>query len=233
MSRLVCNKHRCKQSRCFRCSPAGRCEASLTSGARPPHLIRLGEHPQHKADHSRIQHGSGVEAQPGKVHSNLHPKVVTNIIWRKTGHRLRRRRHFFGHIQKTKDNCIWIAMCSMAFLCLFVSMSMIKGVLGLFFLANLKAASRTRPGPKTSSAGWGSSARAGETPAGWRRAHSAPGLQTYNHAENQASWIHSINLNFMSTRNGQLSQRKESLSLTDWLAFQEVDIMKHLPVFGP
>lgn len=44
------------------------------------HLIRLGQHPQHKADHSRIQHGSGVKSQPGKIHGHLHPKVVTDII---------------------------------------------------------------------------------------------------------------------------------------------------------
>lgn len=76
--------------------------------------------------------------------------------------------------------------------------------------ANLKAASRTRPGPRTSSAGWGSSARAGETPAGWRRAHSAPGLQTSNQEEDQVSWLHSTDVHKRQT------ERRVSPLLIGW-----------------
>lgn len=133
--------------------------------------------------------------------------------------------------RRLKTISIWIAMCSMASFFLFVSVYDKRCLVSSS--AYPKAASRTRPGPMTSSAGWGSSARAGETPAGWRRAHWAPGLQTYNRAKDQASWIHPKNVNCMPTRNRQLSHRKEIVSLTDWLAFQEVDIVKHLPVFGP
>jgi len=51
-------------------------------GAASPHLIRLGEHPQHEADDGGVQHGGGVEAQPGEVHGDLHAKVVADIVWK-------------------------------------------------------------------------------------------------------------------------------------------------------
>lgn len=47
-----------------------------------PHLICLWQHPQQQANDRRIKHGVGVETQPRKVHSDLHPKISTYVIWK-------------------------------------------------------------------------------------------------------------------------------------------------------
>lgn len=44
------------------------------------YLVSLCKYPKQKADDSRVEHGVGVETQPGKIHADLHSKVVTDVI---------------------------------------------------------------------------------------------------------------------------------------------------------
>lgn len=46
------------------------------------YLISLCEYPEQKANDSRVKHGVSVETQPGKIHADLHSKVVTDIIYK-------------------------------------------------------------------------------------------------------------------------------------------------------
>lgn len=54
--------------------------SGLAPSPAPPHLVALGESVEDGAEHSRVHHGRGVEAEPGEVHGNLHPEVVTDLI---------------------------------------------------------------------------------------------------------------------------------------------------------
>lgn len=44
------------------------------------YLVSLCEDPEQEANDSRVKHGVSVETQPGKIHADLHSKVVTDVI---------------------------------------------------------------------------------------------------------------------------------------------------------
>lgn len=46
------------------------------------YLVGLRKYPEQKADDGRVKHGVSVETQPGKIHADLHSKVVTDIIYK-------------------------------------------------------------------------------------------------------------------------------------------------------
>lgn len=46
------------------------------------HLVRLSKNPEQKANDSRVEHGVGIETQPGKVHTDLHTEVVADVVCR-------------------------------------------------------------------------------------------------------------------------------------------------------
>lgn len=54
--------------------------SGLAPSPAPAHLVALSEGVEDGAEHSRVHHGRGVEAEPGEVHGDLHPEVVTDLI---------------------------------------------------------------------------------------------------------------------------------------------------------
>lgn len=44
------------------------------------YLVSLCEYPEQKADDSRVKHGVSIETKPGKIHADLYPKIVADII---------------------------------------------------------------------------------------------------------------------------------------------------------